>query len=208
MKLMLCLALLFSALPIVAVAQSNADASNAGSSGSRPSSVVASTYVLKPLDIIRVEVYQEDDLRREVRIEADGTVMLPLIGRITLGGLRVGDAQALLTELYDRDFIVNPQLSVIVLSYSEQRVQVLGQVNSPGFVIIPPEEGMTISQAISGARGFTRLANASRVQVRRQKEDGATEVIEIDVDDILRKSSANDFQLKDKDIVWVPERIF
>ncbi len=177
--------------------------------GAPPAVAVApSTYVLQPIDIIRVEVYQEEDLKREVRIEADGTVMLPLIGRVTVGGMRVGDVQALITELYDRDYIVNPHVSISVLSYSEQRVQVLGQVNAPGFVLIPPEEGMTISQAISGARGFTRLANTSSVQVRRAKENGETEVYDVDVNRILRNPDAFDFPLQNKDIIFVRERIF
>lgn len=201
---------LFSALVLLSTLFTAATihAQEGASAAAGGTSVAPLTYVLKPIDIIRVEVYQEEDLRREVRIEADGTVTLPLIGKVSVGGMRVGDVQALITELYDRDYIVEPHVTVSVLSYSEQRVQVLGQVNAPGFVLIPPEEGMTISQAISGARGFTRLASTSSVQVRRKKEDGETEVYEVDVNQILRNPDAFDFPLKNKDIIFVKERIF
>jgi len=162
-------------------------------------------YVLRPTDLLHVEVFQEPDLEKKVRVEADGTIVLPLIGKVIVGGKTLSDAQDYIQRLYDKDYIVNPQVNLLILEYSPRRIQVLGQVNKPGFVDIPPEEQITVTQAISGAMGFTRLANENDVQIRREDENGKIQVIVVDVREILTNPQAKDIQLRDKDVVFVRE---
>ncbi len=164
-----------------------------------------SNYVLQPRDVIRVEIFQEPDVGREVRLAADGTVSLPLIGEIKVAGMTVRDARTLMTDLYNRDFFVEPQLSILVLEYTQRRLQVLGQVNSPGLVVIPPEEGMTLSQAIAAARGLTNMARRNDIRIRR-KIGEEIQMIEINYDDLLRNPQASDIEVIDGDIISVETR--
>jgi polysaccharide export outer membrane protein len=170
--------------------------------------MVGSNYVLRPSDIIEVSVFNEPDLRKAVRIESDNTASFPLIGRVRIGQMTVAEAQELITQLYDRDFIVNPQVSLLVLEFSMETVRILGAVNSPGVVSIPPDRGLTLTDAIAGVNGISRLGNSRSVQIRRVNEDGSTRVLDVNFDQILSDPNARDIPLRDGDTIFVRERIF
>jgi protein involved in polysaccharide export with SLBB domain len=82
-----CKLLLAALLTFCAGAVVKADPSSANTA--MPSPTVSSTYRLSPYDVIDVSVYNEDDLRTRARLGADGTVLLPLIGTVDLGGKKV-----------------------------------------------------------------------------------------------------------------------
>lgn len=165
-------------------------------------------YTLQPSDLVKVEVFQEPDLLKEIRISADGTVVLPLIGKIKIGGLTIEEAQRLIRELYDRDYIVNPQVNLLILEYNPRFVQVLGQVNRPGFVAIRPEKGLTLVEAIAGANGFTRLGKKNAVRLKRKDKDGTIIFMKVDVEKILRAPEIEDIDLQEGDVIFVDEKIF
>ena len=104
--------------------------------------------------------------------------------------------------------MVNADVSIFIAEYSPQRVYVIGQVNRNGEVIFPPEETMTLSKAIAGAMGPTRLANTRSVNVKRKMADGSIKVFEVDLRAILNDKSVNDFPVYDGDTIEVPEAIF
>lgn len=169
---------------------------------------IPSTYIIQPLDIFRVTIFQHPDLLTEVRVARDGTVILPLIGKITVGGMTILDVQRMIQSMYEADYLVNPHVNIMMLQYTERRIQVHGQVNNPGPVIIPPEETMTLSQAISAARGLTRLADARDIRLKRAMPDGSHRVIRINFSEILKDPSAKDIEVFEGDDIFVTERIF
>jgi len=170
------------------------------------SSVVASNYLLKPSDLIEIQVFQEPDLNKQVRIEKDGTIVLPLINRVKIGDLSILEAQQRIEELYNKDFLVNPQVNLLVLEYHIRKVDVMGQVNTPGPVEIPPDKSLTLVEAISRAGSFTRLARRTAVQVTRIDGDGKKQVVELNADKMMSESESADYVLQDGDTVFVPER--
>src|SRR3569623_1763010 len=96
------------------------------------------SYKLQPMDLIKVQVYQEPELERELRVSSGRTVVLPLIGTVDLKNRTVNEAEQLITELYDKDYLVNPQINITVMEYAPRTVNILGAVNTPGSVQIPP----------------------------------------------------------------------
>jgi polysaccharide biosynthesis/export protein len=168
----------------------------------------AETYVLRPQDGLVFRIVGEPETDTEARIAGDGTITLPFIGTVRVGGMTVQEARRHLAELYDRDFFVNPQIQLLVTFYAERRVQVLGEVNRPGFVVIPPEERMTLLQAIAGAGGFTRIANQRDVQIKRTNAQGETETYRVNVADILRGTGSQDVPVLKGDTIVISERVF
>jgi polysaccharide biosynthesis/export protein len=166
-------------------------------------------YILQPGDLIRVHVFQEDEINRagEIRVSQEYTVNLPLIGSIDLHGKTVRQTEELVRELYDRDYLVNPQVSVNVVKYVQRVVKVFGSVGTPGVVAFPEEEALTISGAISRAGGFSRLADRRKVTLTRTAADGKTETWLLNGDDVL-KGGSDDVALQPGDIINVAERIF
>lgn len=165
-------------------------------------------YVISASDLLRFQVYQEEDLTREVRVSQAGNITLPLVGTVEVKGKTIGEAQRDLTERYDADFLVEPQINLSVVEYSRRRVSVLGYVNSPGVVLFPPEESMTLIDAIAGAGGFQRNANSRRVILTRTAEDGRTERFNIDADEIIQGNSGIVWELQRDDVIYVPQRLF
>lgn len=179
---------------------------DAQQAASKNQGLIGSNYKLQPLDVIQMTVFKEPDMDREVRVSQDGNITLPLIGKVHVANMTLSDATTLITDLYNRDYLVNPQVSLILLSYTERRAYVHGQVNRPGPVIIPPEETMTLSQVISAAGSTTRLASDT-IRVTRTSEDGKKQVFELDFDEILEDPEAKDITIQDGDSIYVPERI-
>lgn len=186
---------------------SQGGAVRSSSSGAGVGMVVGENYVVKPSDVIQVEVYQEDDLSKTVRVEGDGTVALALIGKVKVAGMTVAEAQSLITQLYNRDYIVDPQVSVLVVEFSPKVVRILGSVNRPGVVMIPPDRDLTLTEAIAGANGISRLGNPKSLQIKRVEKDGETRMIEVNFNRIMSEPDARDIILKENDTIWVPERI-
>ncbi len=168
----------------------------------------AGNYRLNPSDLLRVEVFQEPDLFREVRLAQDGSILLPLIGKIYIGGKSIFDAERLITELYNRDYLVNPQINVTIVDYALRRVNVIGQVNNPGIVVFPPEEEMVLLEAISLAGGFNRLADKRKVTLTRTLFDGKTETFTIDTGKLIAGDDAMRWDLQKDDVIFIPERVF
>lgn len=164
-------------------------------------------YLLRPFDVIHVVVFQEPDLERQVPLSQQCTVTLPLIGTVDLKGKTVLDAQKMIRDLYDRDYLVNPQITLTVFSYSTQSVNVLGSVEKAGPVIIPPDRGLKLLDAITEAGGFNRLADRKHVKLTRTDSDGKTTTYEINADNIIQSTADDPWTLQRGDVIFVPERL-
>lgn len=186
---------------------SSGSSSGSSGGGSGVGIIVGENYVLKPSDVISVEVYQEDDLNKQVRVEGDGSVALALVGKVKIAGMTVSEAQSLITDLYNRDYLVNPQVSLLVVSFSPKVVHVLGSVNSPGVVQIPPDRDLTLTEAIAAVRGVSRLGNPKSITIKRVDDDGRSRQMEVNFSRIVTDPDTKDITLKEGDTVWIPERI-
>lgn len=169
---------------------------------------VTTDYVLQPSDLIRVLIFQEPDLLREVRITQEYTITLPLIGTLDLRDKTVRQAEEIIRSLYDKDYLVNPQVNLAVLEYSQRTVQVVGAVNNPGSVVFPPEQKMGLVEAIARAGGQSRIADLKRVQLTRTNADGKTENYIINVGDLMKGASSEPWLLRKGDVILVPEKLF
>src|SRR6476660_4806072 len=89
-------------------------------------------YILSPNDQVAVEVFGEDDLRTNGRLNGEGNLSVPLLGSVHLAGLSLTQAASRLTDLYARDYLVNPRVNVMLVGYAKRRFTMLGQINRPG----------------------------------------------------------------------------
>jgi len=185
----------------------------AGSSGSSTNSAVALAasaisapigYQLTTDDQIAIEIYGEDELRSAVRLNADGAVSLPLLGPVHLGGLTLNQAAARLTELYGKDYLVNPKVNVMLIGYAKRRFTVLGQVNRPGSYEMPEGSlsGIDVLEAIAIAGGYTRIAAPERISVKRRDQ-----ILRVDAKRLAR-AGGKSFRVQPGDAITVGESIF
>jgi len=171
-------------------------------------------YTVTLTDLLRVDIYQEDDLKTMSRVDAKGNINLPLVGEVRVVGLTVSDAQKAVENAYrDGRYLRNPQVTINIESYASREVSIQGMVRSPGRYPLPIETNMSILELVTKAGGFTDTAKGTAVNITRITADGKKQVFTIDVDSMLKgkdKASISDNSLviQPGDIVYVPERIF
>jgi polysaccharide biosynthesis/export protein len=173
-----------------------------------PPTLSSTDYQLRPSDILQVKVFQEEDLTREISVSQELTISLPLVGTIDVRGKSIRQTEEMIRVLYDRDFLVNPQVTLIVLKYAERAVNVIGSVNSPQAVPFPPERGLTLLEAIARAGGFSRLADQSKVRIIRTDAKGVSNTYVVNAGKLIDSTSGNLWSLQVDDVIQVPERIF
>lgn len=166
-------------------------------------------YVLSPNDQIAVEVFGEDDLRTNGRLNSEGNLSLPLLGSVHLAGMTLTQAASKLTGLYGRDYLVNPKLSVSLIGYAKRRFTVLGQVNRPGSYEMPDgsPDGIDLLEAVAMAGGYTRIAAPERISVRRQNGKGNEQILKVNAKRVA-KGEATSFEVRPGDTITVGESIF
>ena len=165
------------------------------------------SYVLRSNDFIRISVFQEDDLLTEARISKSGYINFPLLGPVLLAGKTVGRAISEIRTRLDKDYIINPQVTLTMLEYAQQWVTVLGEVQKPGQVEIPPEGGLDLLGAIALAGGYTRVADPSRIIVRREA-NGHDVVLKVNAKELARDVRLPQFMVQPGDSISVAESIW
>jgi protein involved in polysaccharide export with SLBB domain len=165
-------------------------------------------YVLSPNDYVGVEVFGEDDLRTNGRLNPEGNLSVPLLGSVHLAGLTLTQAASRLTDLYGRDYLVNPRVNVMLLGYAKRRFSILGQVGHPGSFEMPESSpgGIDLLEAIAMAGGYTRIAAPERITVRRQGANG-DQVFKVNAKK-FNKNGGGGFLVEPGDTITVGESIF
>jgi polysaccharide export outer membrane protein len=174
----------------------------ADSNAAKPA-VTSGSYVLQNNDLVRITVFQEEDLTTETRISKNGSITFPLLGALQLAGKTVAQAQEEIRSRLDKDYIVHPQVTVAVIDYSKLRVTVLGEVQHPGYVEIPTEGGLDLLGAIALASGFTPDSDSDHVNVRRVI-DGKEVILSVNATELARDPGVKPFMMQPGDAITVP----
>lgn len=113
---------------------------------------VAGEYMLGTGDIVSVSVYGHPELQvPAVEVDAQGQVVLPLVGYVTVGGMSPTSAgKAIAAKLKEGGFILKPYVNLLVKKYSSQQAVVLGNVNKPGQYVLQRDSRLTDLLAQAG----------------------------------------------------------
>ena len=159
-------------------------------------------YTIGPEDVLYIYVWKEDALTRTVPVRMDGKISLPLIDEIQAVGLTPLQLKEALTQRL-KEFVENPNVSVIVMEANSFKVYVSGQVKTPGVIRLRSET--TILQLMSMVGGFTDWANQKKILIIRN-ENGKEKRITVNYKKIVKGQdpSAN-IILKSGDSIIVPD---
>ena len=126
-------------------------------------------YVLGTGDMIRIQVYDEEDLYLESRVSDRGTISYPFLGELKVTGLTANQVGQTITSKLKGDYLINPKVSVDILEYREFYVN--GEVEAPGGY--PFQPGVTVRKAISIAGGFKERASKEDINIIHDSNPGA-----------------------------------
>ena len=149
------------------------------------------------------------------RIAENGTLILPLLGEMSVTNLSLDELQCSLTDKYKKYF-VEPQVILDFVRDTEINgispwgyITVLGRVDKPGRIPIPATRDLTVSGAIQKAGGFSSSAKDSGILVTRSLPDGRTETRVINLHAVGTAGRLKeDIILEANDVVYVPESMF
>ncbi|MFN2355171.1 MAG: polysaccharide biosynthesis/export family protein, partial [Desulfopila sp.] len=116
----------------------------------------AEEYRIGPGDVIKINVYDNDDLTTKVMVNSEGQIVMPLLGPVEVEKLSVPGVTQKITRLLADGYLVNPQVNVFIEEYRSKKVVVLGQVRQPGLVEL--RGAITFLELLSQAGGLSKEA--------------------------------------------------
>lgn len=167
-----------------------------------PAHAEGSAYALCYGDTLQVSVWKEEALLREVRVLPDGSITLPLAGRVEVAGLSSVEVEKRVADKL-RPFIPDPVVSIVITGIEGHRVFILGKVIKPGPIPLSSPD-LTVLQALSEAGGLDKFADPNGVRVLRATPSGQ-QVLPVNVEKLLRGDNLpSNIRLQAGDTILVP----
>jgi polysaccharide export outer membrane protein len=147
-----------------------------------------------------VGVQRFPDLSFQATLDIQGNIVLPLAGTLNLTGLTLDQAQEQIRQQYDQ-YVVNPEVSLTLVTQRAVEVTIVGEVPRPGFYPLPAPQ---LSVALVTAGGASALADLRTIEVQRTLADGRVLTRTVDLFTPLRLGQPiPDLQLQSGDVVSV-----
>ncbi len=176
-------------------------------------------YIVGPEDEISIAVWDHPDLTRKIRVNLEGNISFPLIGEVQVGGLTAIAIEKKLKDLLDKDYVINPQVSVIVETFKSAKVSIMGEVKTPGTYALTRR--LTVVEALSLAGGLLSEADDEIMIVRPKKSGHASgpllpeeveqsEIIRVQIRDVLQRDAikgerVRNIEVRNGDTIFVPK---
>ena len=158
-------------------------------------------YVIGPDDELIISVWKEPDITRTVPVRPDGKISLALLNDVQATGLTPMQLGSAITEKL-KNFISEPQVTVIVTKINSQRIFVVGEVGRTGAYTLLPN--MTVMDALSTAGGFSPFAKRTKIYILR-KQDGKMNSIPFNYKEAIKgRRPEQDIPLRPGDRIVVP----
>src|SRR5579863_1163403 len=126
-----------------------------GDAGAAPGTALGPDYVIGPEDLISVSVFDVPDLSKlRARVAGDGTISLPLIGRVKAAGLTTDELQTELEDKFGESYLQTPDVSVFVDAFMARGVSILGAVAKPGLYHVTSKRTLLEVLAMAGGLGL------------------------------------------------------
>jgi len=162
----------------------------------------AQLYELGAGDKVHITVYKHPDLETIARIRDSGTISFPLLGEVSIGGLRESDAEKkIATSLDQGGFVNTPQVGLTVEEYRSRVVAVLGHVNKPGQYALNRASSVVDLVAVAGGVSESGADYA----VITKTAGNNKQIARVNLLDVLQRGdSAQNIAVNDGDIIFVP----
>jgi polysaccharide biosynthesis/export protein len=158
-------------------------------------------YVIGAEDVLYIHVWREETVTKTVSVRMDGMISIPLVDEIQAAGLTPLQLKEKLTERL-KQFIENPNVTVVVMEANSFKVYISGQISKPGIYRLRSDT--TLAQIISMAGGLTEWANQKKIIIIR-KENGKEKRFTINYKKIVKGEDLDsNIILKSGDTIIVP----
>ena len=161
--------------------------------------VGTNAYMIGPMDVLDISVYQVPDLTKTVQVGDDGSINYPLVGDVPAGGKTAHDLERELQAKLGAKFVRSPQVSVFVKESNSQRVTVEGSVKTSG--VFSLKGRTTLVQVMAMAGGVNMDTDSGEVIIFRTI-NGTRSAARFDID-AIKAGNAVDPELQPGDVIVV-----
>lgn len=165
-----------------------------------------SAYTLGAGDVVRMDIFRVPQYSGESQVLIDGTLNLPLVGKVNINGLSLDAAADVLSNRYGQ-YLRRPLITLSLLKRRPLQIAIAGEVSRPGSYTVEQTETQSsrLSQLIETAGGITQSADLYQVRVSRPQADGSQQVVTVDLWDLIANGNlSQDVTLRDGDAVFIP----
>jgi protein involved in polysaccharide export with SLBB domain len=167
-----------------------------------PTPEVLEPYRIQPGDELEIRFFHTPELNVIVPVRPDGFLSLPLAHEVRAAGRTPEELRRELIERCATE-LAEPELAVIVRSFSGYLVHVGGEVAKPG--VLQLSGPRTVLEAVLEAGGLLPSASPADVLVVRRTEGGGHELVQADLEAVLGgRDGRGNFALRPFDVVYVP----
>jgi polysaccharide biosynthesis/export protein len=191
--------------------------------GAGPGQAQDAGYVLRPGDVLQVEVIEDPSLNRSTLVLPNGSITFPQAGTLAAGGRTPDQVREALTSALAPSFAAPPTVFVSVASVAVPEllppgvaagpaivptmdIYVLGEVGAPGLKQVDPDTNILQFLAVAGA--LSRFAADNRIELHRKDPSGRLVVYRFDLDNVGggAGSISGLTPLTEGDVIVVPQR--
>jgi polysaccharide export outer membrane protein len=159
------------------------------------------SFVIGNDDVLAINVWKEPDISRSIPVRSDGKISLPLVGEVQAAGLTPLKLEKDIAGKL-KNYISEPEVTVMVQQVNSQKFNILGQVARPGSYVIA--NSTTVLDAIALAGGFRDFAKQKSIYVLRQGGAGDSR-IPFNYKDVSQgKNMSQNIKLQPGDTIIVP----
>jgi polysaccharide export outer membrane protein len=158
-------------------------------------------YKIGAQDLLKIDVWKEEQLTRTAPVRPDGKITLPLLNDVQAAGLTPMELAGVICDQLKK-YINNPQVTVSVTEINSRRVYLTGEVSKAGAYALLPH--MTVLQALSSGGGFTQFARVKNIYVLRT-ENGKQVKMPFNYKEAVRgENPEQNIELLPGDVIVVP----
>jgi len=164
----------------------------------------SSDYQIGPKDLLEIRVLEIPELNVERRVSDNGSLDLPLLNEMNVGGLTAPEVRDRIEKALTSKYVNRANVSVVVKEFTNKPVSVLGAVQKPGSLSISGR--WTLINAITAAGGLTGVAG-KKVLVLRRADNDLSDALEIDTDDLFGGATPfGNIPILPGDVINIPPR--
>jgi polysaccharide biosynthesis/export protein len=179
-----------------------AAATSAPSEGTFQNRAHEDSFIIGNDDVLSINVWKEPDISRSLPVRSDGMISLPLIGDVQAAGRTPSQLQQAISSSL-RNYIDNPEVTVIVQQINSKKFNILGQVTKPGSY--PLTESTTVLDAIALAGGLRDFAKKKSIYVLRSNSHGGDSRIMFNYKAVIDGNHPEqNIKLEPRDTIVVP----
>ena len=162
-------------------------------------------YTLGAGDQIRLDIFQVEEYSGEYPVLVDGSISLPLVGKLDVSGLTLAEASDLVAGKYSV-YLKRPVITVGLVAPRPLNITVAGEIDNPGSYevdIAQTNNFPTATDLVRQAGGITTLADIRNIQITRRIKN-REQVYTVNAWKLIEQGRLDDLRLRDGDTIFIP----